>query len=157
MAGFLQIIAVHQAPAWLPVKYPFRDSIFVFHVFNVVSEGFQKLFLPVQAAEDSFIQGVIGTDIPDADVLILADPVDTVLALQAGGQIPAVGIVDDIMAELQVKAVARAVPVGNEEGGGFPEFLQVTEPFFIGREPSKRATFSGPYFLERISHSTSIS
>ena len=26
------------------------------------------------------------------------------------------------MAELQVKAVARAVLVGNEEGGGFPEF-----------------------------------
>ena len=40
---------------------------------------------------------VIRTNIPDADVLILADPVDTVLALQAGGQIPAVGIVDDIM------------------------------------------------------------
>ena len=80
---------------------------------------------------------------------------DTVLALQAGGQIPAVGIVDDIMAELQVKAVARAVPVGNEEGGGFPEFLQVTEPFFHRKGTVKarhvfRAVFSGKDFTQHI-------
>ena len=71
--------------------------VFIFHIFDVITESLQKLFLTVQAAQDPFIQRIVGTDIPDMDILFLADPVYPVLALQAGGQVPAVGEINNIV------------------------------------------------------------
>ena len=66
------------------------------------------------------------------DILFLADPVYPVLALQAGGQVPAVGEINNIVAELQIQAVAGAVTVGNEEIGPCFKGFQILHPFFHG-------------------------
>lgn len=131
--------------------------VFIFHIFDVITEGLQKLFLTVQAAQDPFIQRIVGTDITDMDILFLADPVYPVLALQAGGQVPAVGEINNIVAELQIQAVAGAVTVGNEEIGLCFKGFQILHPFFMGMEPSKRAICSSPYLTDKIRHNTSIS
>ena len=118
--------------------------VFIFHIFDVITESLQKLFLTVQAAQDPFIQRIVGTDITDMD--ILADPVYPVLALQAGGQVPAVGEINNIVAELQIQTVACAVTVGNEEIGPCFKGFQILHPFFHGDGTVKAGDLFFPVF-----------
>ena len=120
--------------------------VFIFHIFDVITESLQKLFLTVQAAQDPFIQRIVGTDITDMDILFLADPVYPVLALQAVGQVPAVGEINNIVSELQIQTVACAVTVGNEEIGPCFKGFQILHPFFHGDGTVKAGDLFFPVF-----------
>ena len=67
---------------------------------DIALDAFQDTLFPAKAFQDLLVYRILGAYIRDIYVMILAEPVNAILRLHPFPEIPVIGHVDDVVAEL---------------------------------------------------------